>query len=80
MLKGKAEGDLHDYSSTQVNVPEPERGIILEMAAQVAEEDLDLEEGGRETEPHITVKFGLHTNDPHDVAMALEGQGPVRRG
>jgi hypothetical protein len=78
MLKGKAEGDLHDYSSTQVNVPEPERGIILEMAAQVAEEDLDLEEGGRETEPHITVKFGLHTNDPHDVAMALEGQGPVR--
>ncbi|MCC6681917.1 MAG: 2'-5' RNA ligase family protein [Phycisphaeraceae bacterium] len=33
---------------------------------------------GRENEPHITVKFGLHSADPQQVANLLKGIGPIR--
>jgi 2'-5' RNA ligase len=37
-----------------------------------------LAEDGREATPHITIKYGLHTNDAEDVAKVLTGQKPVQ--
>ncbi|MCC6682861.1 MAG: 2'-5' RNA ligase family protein [Phycisphaeraceae bacterium] len=40
--------------------------------------DRQLAPDGRENEPHITVKFGLHSADPQQVANLLKGIGPIR--
>lgn len=74
-LEEKAE---HEFSSTQVNLPEPIAGKIRRWGHQfVADEDVDPKEG-REDEVHVTVLFGLHADEPDEVEEALEGTGPVR--
>lgn len=35
-------------------------------------------EHGREQEPHVTVKYGIHTDDGEEVAAVLAGAGEVR--
>lgn len=67
----------HEFSSTQVNLPEPLAGQIRRWGHQfIADEDVDTEEG-REDEIHVTVLFGLHTNEPDEVKKALKGVGPI---
>lgn len=61
-----------DYSSTQVNLEGDAALSVSQLANQVA----DLAESmgvllEREDEPHITVKYGLHTNDPAKVRKAI---------
>ncbi len=62
--------DEYKFASTQVNIPEPLRSEILAFDIRSA----DLVE--RELEPHITVKYGLHTTV--GVAHLLQGIGPIR--
>jgi hypothetical protein len=45
------------------------------MAAQIP--DADLANDGREDQPHVTVKFGLHTNNVADVRRVLAGEPPI---
>ncbi|HYE77976.1 MAG TPA: hypothetical protein VEI97_08325 [bacterium] len=66
----------HKYSCTLIRVGGDAAKRILELAAAVADEDLG--EDGRETEPHITVRYGTLTNDPEDVRPVVEQHGPVR--
>jgi 2'-5' RNA ligase len=65
----------HEFASTQVNLPPALADQVRELAARIPDEHLA--EDGREEQPHITVKFGLHDNDPAAVARALEGEGPL---
>lgn len=65
----------HKFGTTQVDLTGAERDEILAYAAEIPDEWLA--EQGRETEPHITVKYGLHTQDVSEVAAALEGEAPV---
>ncbi len=37
-----------------------------------------LADDGRENDPHVTVKYGLHTADPEEVKRALIGHAPVK--
>lgn len=67
--------DTHKFSSTQVNLPEGPAGWIKGAAAKIADEDLAPD--GRETEPHVTVRYGLLTEDAEAVRKALEGEGPI---
>lgn len=65
-----------EFASTQVNLP-PDVGRDLQaFGAQIP--DSDLAEDGREDKPHITVKFGLHDDDPAAVRALLAGEGPIR--
>ena len=72
---GVAPGDVvrtagpHSYSSTQVNLRDPLRAKCLRLAAMIASEDLA--DDGREDEPHVTVLYGLETEDPEDVQKIL---------
>ena len=59
----------HDYSSTQVTLPPTERADIARLANTIPNEDLA--EKGREAEPHITVKYGLHSR-PDALATLQE--------
>lgn len=64
------------FSSTQINLPK-------ELAAHVKAEALKIPDwalapSGRETEPHATVKYGIHTNNPAEVRAAVAGHGPFK--
>jgi 2'-5' RNA ligase len=68
--------ELRKYSSTQVNLPGDMSDYARAFAAKIP--DGDLAEDGRETEPHITVRWGLHTDDHDKVAKVITGHGPIK--
>lgn len=73
---GHAEAEpSREFSSTQVDLPAKHAAAIRQMAATIP--DADLAEDGREDAPHITVKFGLHTNDVDDVRRVLADEPPI---
>lgn len=76
-LKGKpAKVEDHEFSSSQVNLP-----IALNNSFKNATNGIstkDLTGDGRETEPHITLKYGLHDDNPAALKKALVGEGPIK--
>jgi hypothetical protein len=66
----------HSFSSTQVNLYEPLKSKILALADKIPDEELSGD--GRESEPHITVRYGLHTDDPRPVVDVLKDCAPIR--
>jgi N12 class adenine-specific DNA methylase/2'-5' RNA ligase len=65
----------HEYSSTQVNLPPATAQAIQQLGARIPDEHLA--EDGRETEPHITVKYGLHGDNVEGVRRALADEPPI---
>jgi len=65
----------YKFSSTQVNLPKEIADQIIAFGKRIP--DTDLADDGRETEPHITVKYGLHGSDPKFVQDALAGERPA---
>ncbi len=63
------------YASTQVELTGRAKRKLLAMAAQIA--DKDLGEDGREEEPHITARYGLHADGPEQVERLVDGFGVV---
>lgn len=63
------------FATTQLDLAGADRDDILAYAAAIPDEWLA--EGGREDNPHITVKYGLHARDVSEVTAALEGEPPV---
>lgn len=47
---------------------------VIEFAKSISEEELyvDEEDHGRELEPHVTILYGLHSNDPDEIYESLE--------
>jgi len=72
----KDDDGAHEYSSTQVNIPESEAKEIKEFSSQIP--DSELADDGREDTPHITVKYGLHTNDLRKAQPLIKGVGPIK--
>lgn len=64
----------HEFSTVQVNLYGTVGKQMKDFAATIPDADLAL--GGREDEPHVTVKYGLHTNDAKDVQTAIAGVAP----
>jgi 2'-5' RNA ligase len=74
-IRAAAEGTK--FSSTQVNLPRVIGEKLLKYALSIPREDLA--DDGVELQPHVTVKYGIHTNDAAAVRAALGGHpGPVR--
>ena len=73
---------VHDHSSTQVNLPEKEAEEIKQFALKIPESEIYSDPNddsyGRETQPHVTVRYGMDTVDPKEIAPAFEGLGPVK--
>ena len=70
------EAQPHKFSSTQHDITGPVADEIRAAAARIP--DQDLAPDGREVSPHLTVKYGIHTQDVSEVRKALEGQQPIR--
>lgn len=65
----------HEYSSTQLDLPSRLRREVLEHGLTIRDEDLAGD--GRETDPHVTVKYGLHTADADEIRQQLHDAGPI---
>jgi len=62
-------------------LPKPLADKVRGFAALIPDEDLYDDgsgEHGREEEPHVTVKYGLHTDQPGRVRAVLENNPPCR--
>jgi hypothetical protein len=66
----------HKFASTHVELVGAAAAKILELGRRVRDEDLA--EDGRETEPHVAVRYGLHDNDPAGVIRVLRNEPPVK--
>ncbi len=67
--------DKYDYSSTQVNLPPEVAGRVFRFAEAIPDEDLAPD--GRESQPHITIQYGIDTGDVSAVEKALANEPPV---
>jgi len=63
------------FSTTQFLLPDELTQEILRLSNRIP--DGVLMPPGREPTPHITVKYGLHGNDPEVIRQAVENYGPV---
>jgi hypothetical protein len=70
-----AEGEPHDYSTVMFVLPGEFAADVLALTDAIPDDELA--DKGREDQPHITVKYGLHTNDPEEVAVVVQESGPV---
>lgn len=64
---------LYKFASTQVNLTGQAMRMVLHAGHAIDPDDLA--EDGLEVEPHVTVLYGLHDNDPSD-AMRVVSQFP----
>lgn len=77
-MEGKGEGKSAPpakFSYVGVTLRGPVLEELQHVQSQIRDEDLG--EDGRETEYHVTVRYGLHTDDAEDVRPILSGFGPV---
>lgn len=71
------------YSSTQIDLPPGLSDKIRawgksNVPASAVYVDPKDPAYGRESDPHITVKYGLETDNPEDVSRITRGHGPVK--
>lgn len=60
------------FSSTEVRLPPTMADPILAFGQSIP--DSELAEDGREAVPHVTVKYGLHTQSADDVMAILDSE------
>lgn len=72
MFEGK---EPHKFSCVMALLPSDITREMLQFGESIDKDDLA--EDGLEDEPHVTVKFGLHTSVPGELEKLLDGEGPI---
>jgi 2'-5' RNA ligase len=67
----------YKFSSTQLDIPDPLKGQIKELGKRLIPNDV-LAADGRETDPHVTVRYGLHNSDPGPVESLITDHSPIK--
>ncbi len=65
----------HEYSCAMFNLPGELAFEVRMLGDRIPSEDLAAD--GKELNPHVTVKFGLHADHADEVRDAILGQAPV---
>ena len=65
----------HEFSSTQLDLSSDEKKKLIDFGQEFID-DADLVEDGREDNPHITVKYGLHADNADDLKELLADVKP----
>ncbi len=66
-------GGGHEFSCALFNLPDDVAEQVRQMAGMIHEDDrLTVE-----SEPHVTVRYGLLDNNPEAILPVLSGRGPV---
>lgn len=81
LLNKLLESSIHDYSNTQILLPTNISSKIIEFGKSIPDNELYIDPNdpsyGREEESHITVRYGLNTNDDTNLKKAFKGFGAV---
>ncbi len=82
-ISKKASSGEHSYSCTMAIFPKDLAEKTIKIAMDISDASLydpkdDGQKYGREVEPHITVKYGTHTDDPEEIKEALKDIGFIR--
>lgn len=72
---GITTNEQHKFSSTQLDFSEPLRSAVLSLGLSISDEDLATD--GRETNPHVTVKYGIETDNATVVAALIKDFGSI---
>jgi RNA polymerase sigma factor (sigma-70 family) len=67
---------VHKFSSTQFDINGSVAKKIIELGSQIPDEELAKD--GREENPHITVKYGIHADNDREVSKLVKGFGPIK--
>jgi len=76
------EAATNDWGWTAVRITEPLRAQVIAAGAAIDDDDLHIDDSnayddyGRESDPHITVKYGLAKIKPDKLKEAVKGLGP----
>lgn len=70
------EPEYRDYSCVYVEIPSPLRNETLHLATSI--DPSDLHEKGVEQEPHVTILYGLHTEDVNVVQSKLAHKKAIK--
>jgi len=80
-VSNDAEDRFHDYSNTQIEVPPEVSKKVVAFSKKIPEEELYIDPEdpsyGRDEDPHITVRYGLETNDPSSLEKAFSNFGSI---
>lgn len=63
------------FGSTQVDLPPAVAALQQQAAARIP--DSELAADGREMNGHVTVKYGLHSENPADIQKLLANEPPI---
>lgn len=66
----------HKFSCVMAQLPSIKNEIVKWSKKNIPETALCEEEGGREDDTHVTVLYGLHTNNPSDIKPILAKFSP----
>ncbi|KKL12351.1 hypothetical protein LCGC14_2536630, partial [marine sediment metagenome] len=75
--KAAADTVDHEFTSTQVKLDDETSQAIKRVSTELIDAEDIYPDEGLEDRPHITVKYGLETDDSAEVSAILEGEGPV---
>lgn len=65
----------HDWSSAQFNMPPEIAMAIKDFSRDIDKQRMTVD--GREKEPHITILYGIETDDPSKIIDAPRDKGPI---
>lgn len=79
----KTKEQVHDYSNTQVPIFGKVAKEIVNFGNRIPDTEIYTNpeagyESGRENEPHITVRYGLATDDVTDLKKAFKDTPPIK--
>lgn len=64
------------FSSTEIRLPQEMAASLISFGALIP--DHDLASDGRELNPHVTVKFGIHSVDPSEAQALVAEIPPIK--
>lgn len=73
--KGAIKTAQSSFSSTQVQVPQSLRDDIFLFATRIPSSEVCEAAGGKETDLHVTVKYGIHSSSPEEMQQLLSDVG-----
>lgn len=72
----KVDKEYQKFACAYIKLEPEYAAYILELGKRV--DDHFLADDGREDEPHVTVRYGIHDCEPSDVQKVVEGFGTVQ--
>ena len=66
----------HDFSCVLLDISNEANTALLAHSSSI--KDSDLAGDGKELKTHVTIKYGLHTNNVNDVLSFLKDHKPIR--